>query len=134
MVKCNKKDSENSCRSFKIVASTVGYESPKTSYYKNKEPMNAAKKFGTMLFRIPKNKNQNSIKIIVKDCTRGSNHALFQYELINKKLTESIKRSFKNAETGKVTEFETTTKVHVTALGENDSDISALMKKINKKN
>jgi hypothetical protein len=125
MVKCDKKDSNNSCRSFKIVASTVGYKSPKTSYYKNKEPFNAAKKFGTMLFKIPKNKNENNIKIIIKDCTRGSNNDLFEYELIRKKLPTPIERIFINKE-GQETEYVITTKVHVTALEDDDTDILRL--------
>ena len=87
MVKCNKNDTESSCRTFKIIGCGIGYDSPKTSYYKGKNATVAVSKFGRMLFKTindPKSpfykfKNQKTIKVIIKETTRGSKQKTYYY-------------------------------------------------------
>lgn len=100
MVKCNKNDNESQCRSFKILGSGVGYISPARSYYKGKDPMSVANKFGSMLFRLINDKTsayfkynkQNTIKIIMKETTRGSSKATFYYTVERIELPKPIER------------------------------------------
>lgn len=104
MVKCNKKDSQNSCRTFKIVGSGIGYVSPSSSYYKGKDPLTAANKFGSMLFRLTndksskysKYKDKTTIKIILKETTRGSAKNTFYYKIERTLLPKPIKRTLPN--------------------------------------
>lgn len=103
-VKCNKGDTEKQCRSFKIVGSGIGYVSPPTSYYKGKEPMNAANKFGSMLFRLINDKKsayykfnkQNTIKMIMRETTRGSSKATYYYKVERHELPKPIERTLPN--------------------------------------
>jgi hypothetical protein len=103
-VKCNKGDAEKQCRSFKIVGSGIGYVSPSTSYYKGKEPMNAANKFGSMLFRLINDKKssyykfnkQNTIKMIMRETTRGSSKATYYYKVERHELPKPIERTLPN--------------------------------------
>jgi hypothetical protein len=103
-VKCNKGDVEKQCRSFKIVGSGIGYVSPPTSYYKGKEPMNAANKFGSMLFRLINDKKsayykfnkQNTIKMIMRETTRGSSKATYYYKVERHELPKPIERTLPN--------------------------------------
>ena len=95
MVKCNEKDNQSICRSFKIIGSGIGYMSPPSSYYKGKDPMSVANKFGTMLFKLINSKTnkkgesnpyykfnkQKMIKIIIKETTRTSSKPTFYYKV-----------------------------------------------------
>lgn len=104
MVKCNKNDSQNSCRTFKIVGSGIGYVSPSSSYYKGKDPLTAANKFGSMLFRLVndksgtynKFKDKSTIKIILKETTRGSSKNTFYYKVERTLLPKPIVRTLPN--------------------------------------
>ena len=100
MPRCNKNDTAVSCRSFKIVGSGIGYVSPSTSYYKGKDPMSAANKFGSMLFRLVNNDSkyskfskQESIKMIMRETTRGSAKATFYYKVERTELPKPIERT-----------------------------------------
>ena len=107
MVKCNKNDAESSCRSFKIIGCGVGYKSKQTSYYKGKDPTVAVRKFGTMLFKLindpsseyHKFKNQKSIKVIIKETTRGSDKKTFYYLTERVELDKPVTRTLPNGET-----------------------------------
>lgn len=104
MVRCNKNDSQNSCRSFKVVGSGIGYVSPPSSYYKGKDPLTVANKFGSMMFRLINDKNgkyysfrnKKNIKIIVKETTKGSLKNTFYYNLKRVELPKPITRTLPN--------------------------------------
>lgn len=103
MVKCNKNNTNNSCRSFKIVDSSVGYQSPPTSYFRGKTPGVVAKKFGSMLFRLVMNnpsymryKETDTIDISIQETTHGSNRALYCYTVKKTMLDRSITRTLPN--------------------------------------
>jgi hypothetical protein len=133
MVKCNAKDSESSCRSFKIVGSGIGYVSPPTSYYKGKNAMAAAKKFGSMLFRLtssndPKYKKfgaQQTIKVILRETTRGSPHKTSYYKLERIALPKPIERVING-----VTIINKYTVKASLCHGNDDTEIASMMNKL----
>ena len=83
-------------RSFKIQDSSVGYISNTTSYFKGKSPSAVAKKFGSKLFRLYPN---NTINIIIKETTRGSNNSLYCYNIEKIVFKEPISRTLPNGTT-----------------------------------
>jgi hypothetical protein len=101
MVKCRSSNSGNSCRSFQVFGSGIGYISPTSSYYKGKEPGIVAKKFGSMLFRLIndeksdyyKYRDQSSIKFIMREKTKGSDKATFYYKAERIELPTPVKRT-----------------------------------------
>jgi hypothetical protein len=107
MVKCNKNDTEAQCRSFKIIGCGVGYKSKASSYYKGKNPTVAVRKFGRMLFKLindpnsefHKYKNQTTIKVIIKETTRGSDKKTFYYLTERVELDEPVTRTLPNGQT-----------------------------------
>lgn len=104
MVKCNKNDPTNSCRTFQVFGSGIGYKSPNTSYYKGKTPSAVAKKFGSMLFRLIndetsdyyKYRHQKTIKFIMRETTRGSDKATFYYKAEHILLPNPVERKLPN--------------------------------------
>ena len=96
MVKCSKNSDDDTCRTFRIIYSSIGYVSPKTSYYKGKSPNAVARKFGTMLFRLSKDplgnkykfRKDNTMQIKMKETTRGSKHKEYDYTLEKQDLEE----------------------------------------------
>jgi hypothetical protein len=128
MVRCNKNDANNSCRSFKIVGSGIGFVSPPTSYYKNKDPMAAANKFGTMLFRLVNNDpkyskfaKQDTIKMIMRETTRGSSRATYYYKVERTELAKPVERTLPNG-TVIVNKY----KVKAHKCGDNDSEMTKM--------
>ena len=100
MPRCNKNDTAVSCRSFKIVGSGIGYVSPATSYYKGKDPMAAANKLGNMLFRLVNNDSkyskfakQDTIKMIMRETTRGSARSTYYYKVERTELPKPVVRT-----------------------------------------
>lgn len=105
MVKCNKKDTESSCRSFKVVWSEIGYVSPPSSYFRGKSVAQVATKFGTRLFKLastdPKYKkfaNQEVIKLMIKETTRGSEHNTAFFKAKRVMLSAPLERTFPNGD------------------------------------
>tara|TARA_Y100000389_G_C17295306_1_gene430187 strand:- start:314 stop:736 length:423 start_codon:yes stop_codon:yes gene_type:complete len=89
MVKCGKNSDDNTCRTFKISYSSIGFVSPTNQYYKGKEPNVVARKFGTMLFKLStdplgnkyKFRKDNTMQIKLKETTRGSQKKEYDYTL-----------------------------------------------------
>mgnify|MGYP001287044471 CR=1 FL=1 len=107
MVKCNKNDSESQCRSFKIIGCGVGFKSKQTSYYKGKTPAVAVRKFGRMLFKLIndpnsefyKFKDQQTIKVIIKETTRGSDRKTYYFLTQRVELEKPVTRTLPNGQT-----------------------------------
>lgn len=102
MVKCNSKDTDSSCRSYKIAWSEIGFKSPTGSYYKGKTPSAAAKKMGTRLFSMlskpeyAKFKGMTTIKLTVREATRGAGGNAFFFKATRVKLPSPITRVYPN--------------------------------------
>jgi hypothetical protein len=103
MVKCNKQDTESSCKSFKVDWSEIGWKSSPGSYFKNKTVGLAAKKFGSRLFSLvekdpayAKFKKNSIIKMIVKETTRGSAHKSVFYRVSRVELPTPVTRTLPN--------------------------------------
>ena len=120
MVKCNKNEI-NSCRSFKIVASNVGFVSPPAQYYKGKNTNGVAKKFGTTLFKSFK---KDKIIILMKETTQGSEKKIYEYELTFKKFDKPVIREIKGKE------IINTGQTIVKALEPTDPKVKALYEKL----
>jgi hypothetical protein len=110
MVKCNKKDTESSCRSFKVVWSEIGYVSPPSSYFRGKSVSQVATKFGTRLFKLattdPKYKkfaNQEVIKVMIKETTRGAKDQTAFFKAKKVPLATPLERTFPNGNTVTIT-------------------------------
>ena len=114
MVKCNKNDTESSCRTFKIVWSEIGYISPPNSRFKGRNPNAVAKKFGTRLFKLAstpeysKFKKMDTIKLMLKETTRGSGNPTFFFKANQTPLDTPSTRTLPN---GTVLTVSTTVKV-----------------------
>ena len=102
MVKCNAKDAESACRSYKVAWSEIGFKSPTGSYYKGKSPSAAAKKMGTRLFSMlskpeyAKFKGMSTIKLTVRESTRGAGNNTYFFKATRSKLAVPIKRVYPN--------------------------------------
>jgi len=107
MVKCNNKDKADSCKSFKITWSETGYVSPPTSYFKGKTVGDVAKKLATRLFkeasRDPKYANETTLKMMVRETTRGSAKATTFFKATREKLPSPIIRPIGEGRTLTVT-------------------------------
>nr|QOI90350.1 hypothetical protein HWQ62_00213 [Pyramimonas orientalis virus] len=132
MPRCNKNDTAVSCRSFKIVGSGIGYVSPSTSYYKGKDPMSAANKFGSMLFRLINNDSkyskfakQDSIKMIMRETTRGSARSTFYYKVERTELPKPVERTLPDG-TVIINKY----KVKAHKCGDNDSEIKKMAESV----
>jgi len=87
-------------RSFKIFGSDIGFSSPPTQYYKGAEPGSAAKKFGTMLFKLINNetskysrfKHQNTIKLVLRETTKDSSKNIYYYDVTRHTLKNPVIR------------------------------------------
>ena len=87
-------------RSFKIFGSDIGFSSPPTQYYWGVEPGAVAKKFGTMLFKLINNKDskyykfkdQNIIKIVLRETTKDSSKNIYYYEVTRHTLKKPVIR------------------------------------------
>tara|TARA_Y100000996_G_scaffold183528_1_gene143550 strand:+ start:518 stop:901 length:384 start_codon:yes stop_codon:yes gene_type:complete len=78
----------NSNRFFKIIQSNIGYVSSKTGYYKGIDENYVANKFGKMLFNLVQNdkyyndyKDVSTIKILLRETTRGSKRQIFCFKI-----------------------------------------------------
>lgn len=78
----------NSNRFFKIIQSNIGYISSKTGYYKGIDQNYVANKFGKMLFNLVQNdkyysdyQDINTIKILLRETTRGSKRQIFCFKI-----------------------------------------------------
>lgn len=102
MVKCNSKDADSSCRSFKIAWSEIGFKSPTGSYFKGKTPSVAAKKMGTRLFNLlskpeyAKFKGLTTIKLTVRETTRGAGNESYFFKAMREKLPKPTTRVYPN--------------------------------------
>lgn len=76
-------------RTFKIIASDVGFVSPPTQYFTGKYPSSVAKKFGTKLFKLFK---KDKIKVLMKETTRGSKKKIYKYALTFQEFDEPVER------------------------------------------
>ena len=96
MVKCGKNSDDNTCRTFKIIYSSIGFVSPTNQYFKGKEPNAVARKFGTMLFKLSKDplgnkykfRKDNTMQIKLKETTRGSQKKEYDYTLVKVELAK----------------------------------------------
>lgn len=107
MVKCNNKDKTDSCKSFKITWSETGYVSPPTSYFKGKTVGDVAKKLATRLFKEaasdPKYANETTLKMMVRETTRGSAKTTTFFKATREKLASPIIRPIGEGRTLTVT-------------------------------
>lgn len=93
----------NSNRFFKIIQSNIGYVSSKTGYYKGIDENYVANKFGKMLFNLVQNdkyysdyKDINTIKILLRETTRGSKKQMFCFNFKKIKSENSKNYSIKS--------------------------------------
>ena len=95
---------DNKKRSFKIFGSDIGFSSPPTQYYRGAEPGSVAKKFGTMLFKLINNetskyykfKDQNTIKIVLRETTKDSSKNIYYYTATRDTLKKPVIRKLPN--------------------------------------
>lgn len=74
-------------RSFTVEASSIDETGGR---YINQEPLQAAKKAANVLFSSPKGKKQNSIKLELRETTRGSPDKLFAYQAKREKIDKTV--------------------------------------------
>jgi len=110
MVKCNKNDTESSCRSFKMDWSEIGYVSPPSSYFRGKGVTQVATKFGTRLFKLAKSdpkykkfEKLDVVKMMVKETTRGSKGNTYFFKAKRELLSTPLERTFPNGSTVTIT-------------------------------
>lgn len=113
-------------RTFKIVASDVGFVSPTKQYFRGKYPMKVARKFGTRLFKLY---DKRKITVLMRETTRGSEKLIYKYLLEFKKFkTPAIRVIYKG--TPEEVIIETLGEVVVHKLDDNDPKVKKLYKQL----
>ena len=90
-------------RTFRLVWSEIGYESPPQSYFRARTPGAAARKYGTRLFKLRNTPpydavrgDPTTIKLVLQETTRGSSKPRVFYRVKRVPLDEPVARTFPN--------------------------------------